>query len=128
MTTPAIRSTSRPGEIPFDRKARLMSRIVITATDLLPAPGEIVRVRSRRTFVESLSEPRREGDQSLLRLSCLQDDAEGEPQYLMIHMIHLIEPTDNARFVALMDGAMPQWRIVQEQLNRLPVRHDEWAY
>jgi hypothetical protein len=41
---------------------------------------------------------------------------------------HLIEPTHNARFVALMDGAMPQWRIVREQLNRLPVRHDEWAY
>jgi predicted metal-dependent hydrolase len=43
-------------------------------------------------------------------------------------MIHLIEPTHNARFVALMDGAMPQWRSVREQLNRLPVRHDEWAY
>lgn len=40
----------------------------------------------------------------------------------------LIEPTHNARFVALMDGAMPQWRVVREQLNRLPVRHDEWVY
>jgi predicted metal-dependent hydrolase len=50
-------------------------------------------------------------------------------EYLVVHeMIHLIEPTHNARFVALMDGAMPQWRIVREQLNRLPVRHDEWAY
>ena len=27
-------------------------------------------------------------------------------------MVHLLEPTHNARFVALMDGAMPQWRIV----------------
>ena len=50
-------------------------------------------------------------------------------EYLVVHeMIHLIEPTHNSRFVALMDGAMPQWRIVREQLNRLPVRHDEWAY
>jgi predicted metal-dependent hydrolase len=50
-------------------------------------------------------------------------------EYLVVHeMIHLIEPTHNARFVALMDGAMPQWRIVREQLNRLPVRHDEWDY
>ena len=50
-------------------------------------------------------------------------------EYLVVHeMIHLIEPTHNARFVALMDGAMPQWRIVREQLNRLPVRHDEWGY
>jgi predicted metal-dependent hydrolase len=50
-------------------------------------------------------------------------------EYLVVHeMTHLIEPTHNARFLALMDGAMPQWRIVREQLNRLPVRHDEWAY
>jgi predicted metal-dependent hydrolase len=50
-------------------------------------------------------------------------------EYLVVHeLIHLIEPTHNARFVALMDGAMPQWRDVREQLNRLPVRHDEWAY
>jgi predicted metal-dependent hydrolase len=32
-------------------------------------------------------------------------------EYLVIHeIIHLIEPTHNARFVALMDGAMPRWR------------------
>ena len=50
-------------------------------------------------------------------------------EYLVVHeMIHLIEPTHNAHFVALMDGAMPQWRTIREQLNRLPVRHDEWAY
>lgn len=50
-------------------------------------------------------------------------------EYLVVHeMIHLIEPTHNARFVALMDGAMPQWRILREQLNSLPVSHDEWAY
>lgn len=49
--------------------------------------------------------------------------------YLVAHeMIHLIEPTHNASFVASMDGAMPQWRALREQLNRLPVRHDEWAY
>ena len=50
-------------------------------------------------------------------------------EYIVVHeMVHLLEPTHNARFVALMDGVMPQWRIVREQLNRLPVRHDEWAY
>ena len=50
-------------------------------------------------------------------------------EYLIVHeMIHLIEPTHNARFVALIDGAMPQWRFVREQLNRLPIRHDEWDY
>ncbi len=50
-------------------------------------------------------------------------------EYLVVHeMIHLIEPTHNARFVAAMDAAMPHWRTLREQLNRLPVRHDEWVY
>jgi predicted metal-dependent hydrolase len=50
-------------------------------------------------------------------------------EYLVVHeMIHLLEPTHNARFVGLMDGAMPQWRIVRERLNRLPVRHEAWGY
>lgn len=50
-------------------------------------------------------------------------------EYLVVHeMVHLIERTHNARFVAIMDRAMPQWRFFREQLNRLPVRHEEWAY
>jgi len=50
-------------------------------------------------------------------------------EYLVVHeMVHLLERTHNARFVAMMDRAMPQWRFCREQLNRLPVRHEEWAY
>jgi hypothetical protein len=50
-------------------------------------------------------------------------------EYLVVHeMVHLIERTHNARFVAMMDRAMPQWRFYRGQLNRLPVRHEEWTY
>src|SRR4051812_42391783 len=50
------------------------------ATDIPPVPGEIVRVRSRRYLVEAVEPPERgTGDQTLIRLSCLEDDAEGEP-------------------------------------------------
>jgi predicted metal-dependent hydrolase len=50
-------------------------------------------------------------------------------EYIVVHeMVHLLEPTHNARFVALMDQLMPQWRFRREQLNQLPVRHEEWAY
>lgn len=50
-------------------------------------------------------------------------------EYIVVHeMVHLIERTHNARFVALMDHVMPQWRFCREQLNRLPVRHQEWTY
>jgi superfamily II DNA or RNA helicase len=52
----------------------------MTALDLPPAPGDIVRVRSRRYLVESVAAPEPgSGDQTLVRLSCLEDDAEGEP-------------------------------------------------
>jgi predicted metal-dependent hydrolase len=50
-------------------------------------------------------------------------------EYVIVHeMIHLLEPTHNARFVALMDRFMPNWRLRRDQLNQLPVRHEEWSY
>ena len=50
-------------------------------------------------------------------------------EYIIIHeMTHLIEPTHNSRFVALMDSFLPNWRSCRGELNRLPVRHEEWAY
>ena len=50
------------------------------ALDLPPQQGEIVRVRSRRYLVEAVTPPAPgTGDQTLVRLSGLEDDAEGEP-------------------------------------------------
>jgi predicted metal-dependent hydrolase len=50
-------------------------------------------------------------------------------EYIVIHeMVHLLEPTHNARFVALMDRFMPNWQMQRQILNRLPVRHEEWEY
>lgn len=34
--------------------------------------------------------------------------------------MHLLEPTHNARFIALMDRFMPQWQERRQLLNRLP--------
>jgi predicted metal-dependent hydrolase len=50
-------------------------------------------------------------------------------EYIVVHeMVHLLEPTHNSRFVALMDRLMPQWRDRREQLNQLPVRYEKWTY
>lgn len=50
-------------------------------------------------------------------------------EYILVHeLLHLIEPTHNARFQSLMDRFMPRWRPVKDELNRLPVRHEDWAY
>jgi predicted metal-dependent hydrolase len=50
-------------------------------------------------------------------------------EYIVVHeMTHILEPTHNTRFMALMDHYMPQWRFYRERLNRFPVRHEDWAY
>jgi|ERR1022692_533236 predicted metal-dependent hydrolase len=50
-------------------------------------------------------------------------------EYLVVHeMAHLLEPTHNKRFVALMDNLLPRWKDCRDALNRLPVRHELWGY
>ena len=47
-------------------------------------------------------------------------------EYVIVHeMVHLLEPSHNRRFVALMDSFMPQWRFYQSELNRLPIHLDD---
>jgi predicted metal-dependent hydrolase len=43
-------------------------------------------------------------------------------EYIVVHeLVHLLEPTHNARFIALMDRFMPKWQFHRQALNRLPV-------
>jgi len=50
-------------------------------------------------------------------------------EYVIVHeLVHLLEPTHNQRFVALMDKFMPQWRQFRDELNRQPLSHQEWEY
>lgn len=44
-----------------------------------PLPGQIARVRQRLYLVESVVEPPRAADSRLVRLSCVDDDAQGQP-------------------------------------------------
>ncbi len=50
-------------------------------------------------------------------------------EYIVVHeMAHILEPTHNSRFIALMDKFMPKWRFHRDKLNHLPVRHEKWGY
>ncbi|MHC8385102.1 M48 family metallopeptidase [Pseudomonas sp. LB3P14] len=50
-------------------------------------------------------------------------------EYILVHeLAHLIEPTHNARFLALLDRFVPHWRQTKDELNRLPVRHESWDH
>lgn len=50
-------------------------------------------------------------------------------EYVVVHeMVHLLERKHNDRFAALMDQAMPQWRLYREELNHFPLNHQDWEY
>ena len=50
-------------------------------------------------------------------------------EYIVVHeMAHILERNHGARFVALLDGFLPQWRSLKVELNRFPVSHVEWGY
>ena len=89
-------------------------------------------VKVERFFVQQMK-TKWGGCSPLTRSIRLNTDLAKKPrqciEYIVVHeLVHLVEPTHNARFVALMDRLMPQWRFCREQLNRLPVRHEGWGY
>lgn len=50
-------------------------------------------------------------------------------EYIIAHeLTHLKERHHNARFVKLMNEAMPKWKMYRDELNRLPVSHRDWGY
>ncbi len=100
--------------------------------DLFAKWGVMIGVKVERVFVQKMKtkwgscNPRTSG----IRLNT---DLAKKPreclEYIVVHeMVHLLEPTHNARFVALMERLMPHWRVCREQLNQLPVRHERWTY
>ena len=43
-------------------------------------------------------------------------------EYIVVHeMVHLLEQTHNKRYIALLDNYMPNWRMIKDELNRLPI-------
>ena len=50
-------------------------------------------------------------------------------EYIVVHeLAHLIEPTHNNRFLALMDRLMPKWSFYRGSLNEAPLAYEEWNY
>ena len=50
-------------------------------------------------------------------------------EYIVVHeMIHLLERHHNNLFLAYMDKFIPRWKFYKDELNRLPVSHEEWEY
>jgi predicted metal-dependent hydrolase len=50
-------------------------------------------------------------------------------EYLVVHeMTHLLERGHGARFVALMDSALPDWRARRDHLNAAPLPDEHWTW
>lgn len=48
-------------------------------------------------------------------------------EYVIVHeMVHLLVPTHNDHFLALMNKYYPHWREARLELNELPLGHVEW--
>ena len=70
-----------PGRLPSSARtpAPEPGRLPSSARTPAPEPGRLAFVRQRRWLVEEVSEPGGEGEATLVRLSCLDDDAQGQP-------------------------------------------------
>jgi hypothetical protein len=107
-------------------------QIKATVPDLMEKWEPMIGVKVERVFVQKMKTKWGSCNPGT-RTIRLNTDLAKKPreclEYIVVHeMVHLLEPTHSAHFVALMDRLMPQWRVRREQLNRLPVRHEEWAY
>ncbi|MFT4662717.1 MAG: putative metal-dependent hydrolase [Patiriisocius sp.] len=50
-------------------------------------------------------------------------------EYILVHeLVHLLERNHNDRFIALMNEFMPKWRLHRNELNSLPIVHNDWGY
>jgi len=49
-------------------------------------------------------------------------------EYVVLHeFIHLLEPTHNDRFRALLDLYMSNWEAYRRMLNQAPLAHEDWG-
>jgi predicted metal-dependent hydrolase len=92
----------------------------------------LISVKVQRFFVQKMKTKWGSCNHKFKSIRLNTDLAKKPPEcleYIVVHeMIHLLERTHNIRFMTLMDRFMPKWRFCRAELNRLPVRHEEWAY
>jgi hypothetical protein len=49
-------------------------------------------------------------------------------EYILFHeLLHIHEPTHNARFQEPMDEHLPNWRDIRVESNRRPLSHEAWT-
>lgn len=50
-------------------------------------------------------------------------------EYIVVHeMVHILVRKHDDDFIRLMDRHLPKWKFHREELNRSPLRHENWTY
>jgi len=94
--------------------------------------GPILGVKPGRVFVQKMKTKWGSCNTTTSSIRLNSDLAKKPAQcleYIAVHeLVHLLERRHNDRFLALMDGCLPQWRQLRVLLNRSPLSHEEWLY
>lgn len=92
----------------------------------------LMGVKVRRCFVQKMKTKWGSCSHAAGNIRLNTDLAKKPPEcleYIVVHeLAHLSEPSHSQRFISLMDQFMPKWKYYREQLNKLPVRHEDWGY
>lgn len=92
----------------------------------------LLKVKAKQVFVQQMKTKWGSctPESSYIRINT--DLAKKPPEaleYIVVHeLVHLLEPTHSDHFVALMDLYLPNWQHLRRQLNRLPLKHQDWDY
>jgi predicted metal-dependent hydrolase len=91
---------------------------------------ERLGVRVQRWFVQRMKTKWGSASPARGAIRLNSDLAKKPPEcleYIVAHeLAHLVVPKHGPRFIDLLDRFLPSWRDRRDELNRLPVRHDEW--
>lgn len=100
--------------------------IKATVPEFIEKYSPRLKVSVDRLFVQEMKTQWGGSNPSRNNIRLNTDLARKSPEYLeyvVLHeMAHLLEPSHNARFYAIMDLNMPNWRQYRDELNRLPLR------
>jgi predicted metal-dependent hydrolase len=107
-------------------------QVRLLARNLIEKWQPVLGVEVSRVYVQQMK-TRWGGCNTLTRAIRLNTELAKKPkeclEYIVVHeMVHILEPSHNARFVSLMDEFLPKWQFYRQRLNDLPVRHEEWEY
>ncbi len=103
-----------------------------TVPELLEKWQRLMGIEVQRFYVQRMKTRWGSCNHHARRIRLNTDLAKKSPEcleYVLVHeMAHLVEPTHNARFVALMDHYLPAWKHLRDQLNQAPLGYATWEY